>query len=139
MPADHFASRLSPEFGPLPDWLADCVDKALHDLQGNAPVAVRVGYSEQHQLEGTLWVKEVDGDSIAGVWLRGDRGALLLAHVADQLQEQFFPETDAAWGEPRPACPGHTHPAQAAVIDHEPRWICPRDGTVLARIGELDA
>jgi hypothetical protein len=135
MPADHFSPPPRPEFGPLPDWLASCVETALRDLQGQAPVPVRLGYSEID--EGTLWVQEIDGDSITGVGLRGDRGGLLVAHIADELQEQFFPETETAWGEPRPLCPGHTHPAQAALIGHEPWWTCPRDGSPVARIGEL--
>jgi hypothetical protein len=99
------------------------------------PVPVRLGYSEID--EGTLWVQEIDGDSITGVGLRGDRGALLVAHIAAELQEQFFPETETAWGEPRPLCPGHTHPTQATLIGREPWWTCPRDGSAVARIGEL--
>jgi hypothetical protein len=131
MPTHHF----TPEFGSLPDWLVEPVETALHDLQGDAPVDVRLGYTELD--EGTLWIQEQGSEAILGVGLRGDRGALLVAHIADQLQEQFFPETRAAWGEPRPLCPGHTHQARAAVMGHEPWWTCPRDGARVGRIGEL--
>jgi hypothetical protein len=60
-----------------------------------------------------------------------------VAHIAAELQEQFFPETETAWGEPRPLCPGHTHPTQATLIGREPWWTCSRDGSAVARIGEL--
>ena len=55
--------------------------------------------------------------------------------LADHLQEQFFPESGAAWGEARPACPGHSHPASASADEHEAWWECPVDGRRIAAIG----
>ncbi|MGH2883072.1 MAG: hypothetical protein ACRDPA_10315, partial [Solirubrobacteraceae bacterium] len=63
--------------------------------------------------------------------------ATLRAEWADQLQEQFFPETQGAWGEARPKCPGHPHPAQAIERDGDAWWVCPSTGQLIARIGHL--
>jgi hypothetical protein len=61
----------------------------------------------------------------------------LLVLLADFLQEQFFPETGGAWGEARPECPGHPHPALAMELDREAWWVCPVDGRCIERIGQL--
>jgi hypothetical protein len=53
------------------------------------------------------------------------------------LQDQWFPETAGAWGEARPECPGHTHHAEPGIRHDVAVWSCPKDGRVLARIGEL--
>ena len=123
-----------PRFGPLPEWLDDSLDAVLRDLQRPAEVPVRLGYSES---DSTLWVQELGHESLLGVRVEG-RGAVLTVLLADELQEQFFPETEAAWGEPRPLCPGHPHPAVATMVDREPWWCCPHDDRRIARIGELN-
>jgi len=69
----------------------------------------------------------------------GVRGAELIVHIADHLQEQFFPESRGAWGEARPECPAHTHPAAPALSDGEAWWVCPFDGRRLGLIGQLGA
>jgi hypothetical protein len=58
-----------------------------------------------------------------------------LRAVLHDLQEQFFPESAAAWGEARPACPGHSHPARAAGDAHAAWWCCPVDARRIAAIG----
>jgi hypothetical protein len=57
--------------------------------------------------------------------------------LADYLQEQFFPETRAAWAQARPGCPGHGHPATARLIDGDAWWTCQQDGHALASFGAL--
>jgi hypothetical protein len=52
-------------------------------------------------------------------------------------KEQVFPETRAAWGQARPPCPGHAHPASAELVGDHAMWICPSSGQPLARIGYL--
>ena len=102
------------ERASVPDWLMrNVLEPVLADLQRPRPVELIV------ELE--------PGDDGALVVFseRGQRGSFglrvpdqatpragLLVAWADQLQEQFFPETQAAWGEARPECPGHPHPAQ---------------------------
>ncbi len=106
----------------------------MADLQQPTPVDVLVGFEPSTQM---LWVSEA-GSSAAGFAPHGDEtGVQLLVSLADYLQEQFFPETRGAWGQARPACPGHPHPAQADEIDGEAWWICPVDGRRIARIGRL--
>ena len=62
-----------------------------------------------------------------------------VAFVADQIQEIIIEELWAAgrsnvW----PECPVHvTHPLKAGVADARAVWRCPRDGSVIAGIGEL--
>jgi hypothetical protein len=74
-----------------------------------------------------VWFAERGGSGAAGLGLP-DRSAPRAAELvswADWLQEQFFPETRGAWGEARPECPGHPHPASAVELDGE-AWWCAR-------------
>jgi hypothetical protein len=126
-----------PVFGALPPWLDAPVRMALKDLQHPTPVELRLGYSAA-QSGGTLWVQERGEEAWLGVWLPGhERSSTLVVRIADELQEQFFPESKGAWGEPRPPCPGHEHPATAREHGDEAWWTCPGDHRRLARIGEL--
>jgi hypothetical protein len=63
--------------------------------------------------------------------------AELAVGLADYLQEQFFPQTAADWGQARPRCPGHRHPATAQLIDGDALWTCPSDGRTIASFGAL--
>jgi hypothetical protein len=45
--------------------------------------------------------------------------------LAGQLQDAVLEETGGA---PRPACPGHGHPAVAEVVDGVASWTCPSGG-----------
>lgn len=62
------------------------------------------------------------------------------AHVADVVHEAAI---DALWGQGRdtawPSCPSHpgAHPLVVAQGDSQPRWACPRSGTVHAPVGGL--
>jgi hypothetical protein len=135
-PRDQAPAR---EHGPVPDWFLDEVlEPVLADLQHPHPIDIIVEF-------------EPRGD--AGLVVFSERGqpggfglgvpdptiprAVLRAEWADQLQEQFFPETQGAWGEARPECPGHPHPAQAIERDGEACWVCPTDGRRIAAIGHL--
>jgi hypothetical protein len=123
------------EFGPLPKWLRQAVDAVLADLQQPTPINVRLQYEPA---SGILWVSEA-GESLMGCgpWGEEERGVWLLVDLADELQEQFFPETRGAWGQARPECPGHPHPAHPEEIDGEAWWICPADGRQIAVVGRL--
>lgn len=71
-----------------------------------------------------------------GNWVpRSLTGAELLVLVADILQEALA-ETEAAWGQSRPPCPNHSHPAWPVVVDGQAWWICERDDRLLYRIGQ---
>jgi hypothetical protein len=134
------SNRHEPEFGPLPDWLRLAVDPVLADLQRPRPLPLEVGYDlRAGDAWPTLWVRE-EGErfSCVGCGLYdGVRGAELIVQIAEHLQEQFFPESRGAWGEARPECPTHTHPATPELSDGEAWWVCPFDGHRLGLIGQL--
>lgn len=128
---------------PVPDWLmSEVLEPVLSDLQKPRPVVLDLGL--ESSAEGDLvwiWEPPVSGTGRFGVGLEvPDRlapRAELLVSWADALQEQFFPETRAAWGEARPECPGHPHPASAIELDGEAWWVCPVDSRRIGRIGQL--
>jgi hypothetical protein len=116
----------------LPDWLHETVECCLHDMQQPTAVELRLELSGdgEHLM---LW--ESDGSGSGFYLLNEQRGAELVVHLADFLQEQVFPETREAWGEARPACPRHQHPATPTVLDGEAWWICPDTNRRLSVIG----
>ncbi len=97
-----------------------------------------------HKFEGDLQLPqladELDPDTPTvyggGNWVpRTLTGPALLALIADILQEDLA-EDASAWGESRPPCPSHPHPARPRLIDGEAWWICERDDKQLYRIGQ---
>jgi hypothetical protein len=115
----------------VPDWLQDAVERYLHDLQEPTPIRLRIDTWEDGEALAFL---ERGGGS--GFWLATtNRGPELVVELADFLQDQVFPESREAWGEARPACPGHTHPASPELVDGEAWWTCPHSGRRLCVIG----
>jgi hypothetical protein len=112
--------------------MREVVDAAFADMQRPNPVDVLVGYDEPAD---TVWLSEAGEIGRSGFQVFGTRGPALLVAFADWLQEQFFAETRAAWGQPRPPCPGHSHPAEAALIADEAWWTCPVDQRQIAPLG----
>jgi hypothetical protein len=123
-------------FGPPPERLNDILEVVLPDFQQPSVIDLRVGYDAA---SGIAWFSEPGDDGRAGFGASDPRtgppGAQDLVEVADWLQEQFFPETRGAWGEPRPRCPGHAHPMAPAKIDSEAWWACPVEDRAVVRIG----
>jgi hypothetical protein len=128
--------RSDERFGPLPGWLSDILEVVLSDFQQPAVIDLLVGYDAAGQ---TVWFSEPGETSRAGfgasVTHTQPPDAEDIVEVAYWLQDQFFPETRGAWGEPRPQCPGHSHPMAPAKIDGEAWWSCPFDDRAVARIG----
>ncbi|MBI5104557.1 MAG: hypothetical protein HZB46_06160 [Solirubrobacterales bacterium] len=118
---------------PLPDWLREAVEPALADLQLPTPIDLRVAWDAREQM---LSVIEPDRVTSYTPLLR-EPASELLVDLAGWLQEQVFPESEGAWGEARPACPGHAHMADPEVLDGAAWWICPVDGRRIGRIGTL--
>lgn len=58
----------------------------------------------------------------------------MLLVIAEVLQEACA-ETTGGWGQSRPPCPYHPHPARAAGRGDEAWWICERNDETLYRIG----
>jgi AbrB family looped-hinge helix DNA binding protein len=151
-----------------PGWLEATVNGVLADLHGDRPVAgVRVVvYPEwgdgvivslvelserdfssdplefpedsdtqppadsSEQAEIRRWT----GGSI--VWKSLPPPQLAVA-VAEILQEALA-ETAAGWGQARPPCPYHPHPARPKIKDDEPWWVCSTNDQSLWRIGQGD-
>ena len=122
-----------------PQWLTSAVEAVLADLQHPSPIPLEVSYAP---LGGDqCWrvgVQEVAGYGTSFEADAEDRDAGLHLHerLAWHLQQYLLLETRTAWGEGRPPCPGHQHPASPSTSG-EALWICPRDGRVVARIGKL--
>jgi hypothetical protein len=135
---DYVPPSPRPEPGPLPDWLRPHVEAVLGDMQQPTPVKLRLGYYPDEELEhfGVVLFREADGTGFGfGVLTSGPEADLLIA-LAEGLQENFS-ETREAWGQARPACPGHTHAAAPNEVDGVAWWICPHDGRAIAPIGTL--
>jgi hypothetical protein len=119
----------------LPAWVHDAVARCLHDMQQPTAVDLRLALSDDGEY---LVFRESDGSG-SGFYLMNDqRGADLVVSLADFLQEQVFPETREAWGEARPACPGHQHPAAPSVVRGEAWWLCPDTNRQLSIIGAYE-
>jgi hypothetical protein len=127
------------ELEPLPPWLREVVETVLPDLQRPRPVDLQLSYERGPGQDGLLWVSEVGAYGATAFWLQpGEKpGAALIVRFADWLQEQVFPETIGAWGEARPECPGHPHPAVPVEFFGEAWWVCPLDGRRIGMLGRL--
>jgi hypothetical protein len=121
-------------FEPVPDALRELLDLVLPDLQRPTAIEVLVGFEASR---GVLWFSEPGVDGRAGFMLSAEGWSERVLEFADWLQEQFFLESLGAWGEARPACPGHPHPARAEEIDGEAWWVCPGDGHEIALVGRF--
>jgi hypothetical protein len=125
----------------LPAWIVGPFEDVLHDLQKPRAVGLSARWERSEDVGphfGYLWVTETTSGWTIAVTVSLDSPAEdLKATLADALQDQFFPESTAAWGEARPACLGHRHPASVDVIDGVAIWCCPEDGRQLGRVGAL--
>jgi hypothetical protein len=116
----------------VPGCLHEAVERCLHDMQQPTGIELDHDLSEDGEF---LRFCESDG-SASGFSLRhGLRGAELVVALADFLHDQVFPESREAWGEARPTCPGHAHPATPTVLDAEAWWICPETKRPASVIG----
>jgi hypothetical protein len=127
-----------------PGWLTEAVEAVVADMQEPRPIDVEVSYGQCQWRDEICWEVRVrerrelgEGGGVAFVVEPEVRGALLLYSFADYLQEYFFPETYGAWGEARPPCPGHTHPAAPSWDEQADItwWCCPATGRDIAPIG----
>jgi hypothetical protein len=131
--------RQDPRFAPLPGWLLEVVEPVLSDVQQPTPIELMIGF----QAPRTLWLSEPGERGVAGFepWDEGDPErsprVIRVIEFADWIQEQFLFESSGAWGQARPACPGHSHPASAVEVDGEAWWGCPYEDRPIAPIGKL--
>lgn len=121
-----------------PSWLSDAVDAVLRDLQHPTPIEFGTSYRHRRGIEAE-WLVDVrlvdrPGGTEFDVW-PDHRGAFLWTCFADAVQTSLQ-ETRVAWGQARPPCPGHTHPALPCEEDGFAWWYCPAEDRLIARIGE---
>jgi len=121
-----------------PAWLSDAVDAVLRDLQHPTPIRFEASYSRsrESEVEWLVNVRLVD-DKVRTefeVW-PDHRGAFLWTCFAYDVQA-WLQETGPGWGQARPPCPGHTHPALPCEESGIAWWYCPIDDRLIARIGE---
>jgi hypothetical protein len=123
--------------GPLPPDLVALASDVVADLDGVEPLGMTLEYEPIDEPAGAGRVKvTVGGCSYGfGIFLPAPEAEILLA-LADGIQEHL-PECREAWGQARPECPGHAHPAAARVVANTAYWTCPTDARRLARVGEL--
>ena len=144
--------------GQVPSWIEAPVRAVMADLHGALPIAGLVAaVALVDGLNGvSLFViepamsmgplprlaeaeelnPEPTGISGGGNFVpRGLAGPELVAWVAEILQEDLA-ETEVAWGQARPPCPDHPHPARPVVREGEAWWVCERLSDPLYRIGQ---
>jgi hypothetical protein len=142
--------------GKPPDWLGGPAMAVLRDLQGAQPIAgiavvatriedvngLALGIAKAPALMNSLpqLGDDLDPDEATkyggGNWVpRSLTGPQLLVLVADILQDALA-GTSEGWGQARPPCPHHPHPAYPVVRDEEAWWICPQEDERLYRIGQ---
>jgi hypothetical protein len=132
--------RLDERLVPLPDWLSEILEVVLSDFQQPAAIELRVGYDAARQMVVFSEHGETGGAGFGeSATQTRPPNAQDIVEVAYWLQDQFFPETRGAWGEPRPRCPGHAHPMAPVEIDGEAWWTCPLDDRAVVRIGAFRA
>jgi hypothetical protein len=122
---------------PLPDKLRPLVEKVLADMQHPAPLQLEAGYLADNEPGGGIVLVQPNDDSSYGfgIDLAANETDLLIA-IADGVSEHIS-ETPEGWGQARPPCPGHPHPAEPTEYEGAAWWRCPRDGTPIARIGSF--
>jgi hypothetical protein len=120
----------------VPEWFGRLLNVVLPDFQHPRPLEVLAGYDSSR---GVVWIGERGERGRAGFRIldrpEGETATQLLVSLAYWLQDQFFPESRAAWGEARPACPGHPHPAAVVEQDGSAWWVCPADGRRISKVG----
>jgi hypothetical protein len=125
----------------LPQAVRDAVRLALADLQHPTPVplaSVTYEPDRENPQFGVLTVWFADGTGAGFAVTLTDDEAELTANIADHVEELFH-EQRGAWGEPRPPCPGHPHPATAEARHGTAFWVCPSGGRTIGRIGHTGA
>jgi hypothetical protein len=127
----------------FPDWLRPAVDAVVRDMQDPTPLLLKAWWcSPPDETEGWGIVRFTHADSeicefqIPVVPQQASETELLLT-IAAELPSAVsqLPQSRV---QARPVCPGHSHPAMPVERDGAAWWACPRDGTLIGKIGTLN-
>jgi hypothetical protein len=141
-----------------PPWLMEPASAVLDDLMAAGPIAglqivanplpdlngLTLGVIEESAVSGELveLPDDLDPDEPTGYpggnWVpRSLTEPDVLVVIADILQADLA-ESSVAWGQARPPCPNHPHPARPGIDEGQAWWVCPRDTVQLYRIGRRE-
>jgi hypothetical protein len=104
----------------------------LADFGESVPLGLRFGFlpDEFYESAASVFVVESDGQYGGfGVNMSAGLENLLVA-IASETQD-FISDFDDSWGDARPPCPGHPHPAWAKELDGEAWWTLPSNGSAV--------
>ena len=126
-------------FEAVPKSFESPLSLVLSDLQQPVPVDLIIGYEPSDDL---LWFSE--RGELGGSGFRTPPVGVAptleeVVYLAFWLQEQVFWETEGAWAEPRPQCPGHPHPMTPLEISGTAWWTCPVDKRAVVSVGSFRA
>jgi hypothetical protein len=123
----------------LPDALLGPAQDLLAALERPSPIGLSLTSSRGFG-DGSLiiyvWLDSGSGWGF-GVDARWSTDELLVA-LTDGIQEHL-PEEEQTWGQARPRCPDHRHPAMFRLLDGVAWWVCPAQGTRLSPIAPADS
>ncbi len=125
----------------VPEWLRPIAADVLSDLEDPSPIGLRLGFARDTEVQTFASLLVFAPGELGyygfGIDLQSERAALLIA-IAFGIQEHL-PELARCWGEARPRCPGHGHPAAARLLGSRAHWVCPQTGAAVGQIGRLVA
>src|ERR1700722_3270238 len=120
----------------LPEWLAGPAAAVFADIQGDDPISnLRLLATKTGHPDGAiLGVLEPDGTGGGRSVSRHADPIEMILEIAEILQDECA-ERSGGWGQPRPPCPYHPHPARPALRGGEAWWVGERREERLYRIG----
>lgn len=120
---------------PLDAKLAVLADRVVSDLQHDGELDIRLAQRPPRQPAPRVVIVTIDGTKYGfGVDPESSPTELILS-LAEGIQEHLA-ESSVAWGQARPRCPWHPHPLEPRIVAGRACWVCPRDQTDVAEIGE---
>lgn len=123
----------------LPDALLGPAQHLLAAFEQPSPIGLSLTSSpgfDDRSLLIYVWLNGGGGWGF-GVDTRWSTDELLVA-LADGIQEHL-PEEKQTWGQARPRCPNHRHPAMPRLLHGVAWWVCPAQGTRLSPIAPVDS
>lgn len=126
-----------PDREPLPGSIASAAARVLADVQGVDPLPISLGYGRDTRVPTLGTVIVALGEEQYGFQVDCAASEAEQVYIVAEGVQADLSETGLAWGQARPACPGHPHPAIPRIDGSDAVWVCPRDGRRLALVGSL--